>query len=700
VDVCHSLTAPSPPTETIAWPSGLKASADTTAPLRTGRRGLPRDDPDQWTLSSEIEWQARSGSTFTTRCELPHEWEIIDVRSSPDESASPLINWDVTRSADGVRRLNLEFFDAVAPDSPKTVRVLARRGAAPPGAPIAMPVVRPLDCGSVELLLAVSHPQSLLPLLERAGSFEAVTDSDLPAFAEQSPLWNEFLVARHGPSLIVYSNVPRAAGNLVLENIEPPVDARVRMTVEVDADRITESLVAEFDPQKPVDRVFVYLNRETGDVPLTWELADEGAVRLRPRRVPASRHGEWGLPSEGELWEVRLPEPETGEFRIAARRNRGPGSTETPLLAFIPGTRTFRGLVELRAAEGRHVEVETAGLQPLEPDAGQAERPAPVAGLHPGGRVWRYRTAADRLTLRMREEPAAPALPPLASLALHSRLSPAGAGDDVRRATFHVAADTGTGEFRFELPETAIVMAVRMNGEPVHPSRDGSAFSLPALPAGSANVVEVVYRAASSGGLLCEMRDVPVPRTAHTILHFEWELALPPEARLAGEPYGVVLHAPPAGPSWTRRLFGALGRPAKESVFHPFSPDAWRDLLWPDEVRASEAHEFAAFEEGSEVPAGWTMLHFVWVGAAVWLIGCAGRMLLRRCRANVRYLFALACFTALTVAPPAIATWVLRSAAGEGEIARMQVPPDAAVGRIVNPSDNRKQDEALEHPRI
>src|SRR5688572_15579246 len=57
--------------------------------------------------------------------------------------------------------------------------------------------------------------------------------------------------------------------------------------------------------------------------------------------------------------------------------------------------------------------------------------------------------------------------------------------------------------------------------------------------------------------------------------------------------------------------------------------------------------------------AGWTMIHFVWVGAAIALFTLAVRLVLRRASPNLRYVVTLAAFAAITLAPLAIAGWLV-----------------------------------------
>ncbi len=48
---------------------------------------------------------------------------------------------------------------------------------------------------------------------------------------------------------------------------------------------------------------------------------------------------------------------------------------------------------------------------------------------------------------------------------------------------------------------------------------------------------------------------------------------------------------------------------------------------------------------------GWTMLHLVWVGAALGLLAACARWLLKTARPEARYSVALVCFLALAISP-------------------------------------------------
>ncbi len=56
--------------------------------------------------------------------------------------------------------------------------------------------------------------------------------------------------------------------------------------------------------------------------------------------------------------------------------------------------------------------------------------------------------------------------------------------------------------------------------------------------------------------------------------------------------------------------------------------------------------------------AGWTMIHFLWLGTLIAVAALVCRLLLRRASPNIRYMTALACLAILAALPVAIATWI------------------------------------------
>lgn len=77
---------------------------------------------------------------------------------------------------------------------------------------------------------------------------------------------------------------------------------------------------------------------------------------------------------------------------------------------------------------------------------------------------------------------------------------------------------------------------------------------------------------------------------------------------------------------------------------------------------------------------GWTMLHFLWIGTAFWILAWAGRVFMRSCRPETRYVYTLACFSFLAVLPPVLCVAIPQPTVSTSISSR-----EAAVGRQAAP---------------
>ena len=80
--------------------------------------------------------------------------------------------------------------------------------------------------------------------------------------------------------------------------------------------------------------------------------------------------------------------------------------------------------------------------------------------------------------------------------------------------------------------------------------------------------------------------------------------------------------------------------------------------------------------------AGWTMVHFLWLGAAAAVIAFLGRLALRRTRPTIRYAYALTCLAIIAAIPPATAAWLSTKPSprgqGEGALALQPIAQQAS----------------------
>jgi beta-lactamase regulating signal transducer with metallopeptidase domain/protein involved in polysaccharide export with SLBB domain/predicted nucleic acid-binding Zn-ribbon protein len=94
--------------------------------------------------------------------------------------------------------------------------------------------------------------------------------------------------------------------------------------------------------------------------------------------------------------------------------------------------------------------------------------------------------------------------------------------------------------------------------------------------------------------------------------------------------------------------------------------------------------------------AGWTMLHFIWVGALVAAAGAIVRLAVRRCGPNVRYASSLAMLAVVACAPVVIACALVRNPA---LMACAWEPPALPVDGIANETASHSAADAPGVPR-
>ncbi len=134
---------------------------------------------DAWSLVAEIVWQDRWKSAFATRCRLPDQWEVTDVRPKPGLSPVGLTTWNIARTADGSRILSIEFNEAISDINQSPIQVFARRQPVAPDQPVDIPVIEPLDCDKLQMLLVTSLPSTLAPALDAEAHFDRIQTSTL-----------------------------------------------------------------------------------------------------------------------------------------------------------------------------------------------------------------------------------------------------------------------------------------------------------------------------------------------------------------------------------------------------------------------------------------------------------------------------------------------------------------------------------------
>jgi hypothetical protein len=568
---------------------------------------------DNWSLKSEIEWNAVSGTTFETEYSISSDWEITGVQVRQKSSA--LIseaNWNLKQDSDGFPLLEVEFPESLDPDHSKIVQILARRTIGNLDTGFSLPVITPGNCRVTKHWLAVTHPTRIIPeLSSSSSSFKQVTRDEVPPDIRTSPHWEEISQTPIEQSMLFSFTALHRGGVMILNSQEPPVKSDVRVSVFLQQDLITENYSATIDPlSSPVSHVFVFItslpNSPVPKKSLTWELSNgrNPPLRLKAQRIPRAQQRKQNLyiADNGDMWEIRLPSARTQPFEIRASRTRSPHSNFSPALLIVPGSKQFRGIVDLTALNELNIDVQSHGLTAVSPEKDQSllsEFSSQKASS--SRRLWSYHNASDQLNVVVHKEGFSRPAHRNASLKLQSLVFTGRGGNDIHQATFHLKEDIKACLFQFELPAPSSLTAVQMNGKPVDPLREGTSYKLPPIPANRPNIVIIQYRSPSSSYLIQELREIVVPKTSYNVLSFDWKFALHRETWLTGEPESLALLQPLSRISRGERFFGPLGG---SIFFQAFDLKSMWKFFSQDRTPFSDSKEVSS---ESWAPVDWTI---------------------------------------------------------------------------------------------
>ncbi len=610
---------------------------------------------DQCVLRCEVVCTASSGSAFSFECELPDVWDVTNVQALGETSR--IIHW-TSREGAGPgrkRRVKIDFFRAVTEREPQRFRLEAASRVPRTGETINLPVLTFPGLRSSELQTIVTHSPAIALALDPPEEFAPLSPTIIaPAFANSSLLPDSRQLSDE--RIVVYrKRDANEKARITLRRGEQGYLGHIHATLDVQSPQINQRIAVSITPQtEPLERVFVYLTSEGS--PISWILASERPRPLEAIFVAPSRHSEWNLPIGGELWELRLPEPQNGPFRLEGSRKTDSSNTGAIGLVFLPGARSFSGTVEVRFSNARQFLVQAFGPQPVRPP--ELPRSANAQSENRIVRMWSYKRPTDSLVLKLRQSGTPQPVAQVAALELRSSLDVGGSGDDLHRATFVLAPLSGTRPFRFSLDSVARLTSVAVNNDIVRVQRHDDAVTVPSLPADRWNRVDIAYRTSSTFHRFREKRTIVVPRADDAeVYQFRWTFALPPGIVPCRDPPGTKLLEKRPGLSWTESLFGPLGRPIPESPISSIADAPWMtDFGFESPTRADVFAEIDPerpdpnwsvwHTTAQNLPADLTlsiwnepqMRHFAWVV----FFGCLSvGLAFQRFRSRLRLRFAL-----------------------------------------------------------
>lgn len=555
-------------------------------------------------LAGDVFCSASEGSTFAIGFDLPAIWELTSVQSATDFSGA--IRWTVSPAIKDRKRVKIDFFRAVTDREPKRFRFEAQRPMPGTGETLEIPIA---DFGvfqTINMLTLVKQASPVVMSFESPAEFTAWDASAIPGQLVDSPLRPPAHPSKEDRWLVHRSTRYGKKAHLTVRRGLQGFTGRVRATVDVGTSQMTERVAISVTPEAaPLDRVLVYLTSE--GPPLLWQLVGGRSNSVDVSRISFVKHAEWNLPADGELWEVRLPEPQKAEFRLEGTRKTsslGPGRID---LAFLPGARSFGGSVEVRLEHPSQFDIEAIGPHPMTVNqsssrASEVEVPGKVV------KKWSYDQPTDALKVKEHPIEQHQALPQFATLELDSFLNLGGISDDAHKAKYWIAPAVEAKPFHFDLDRSARLISIMVNGRNVRPQRHEENITVPSLPADRWNVVEIAYRTASSRRFFREVREVAAPRAHAQIVRFDWRFALPPGVQLSGPPAGMALKEASPRILWLERLFGPLGRSHWwSSAQELLKPASWISGLGVSSDRSDAA---AAPNSGADLSfSGWTVWH-------------------------------------------------------------------------------------------
>ena len=307
------------------------------------------------------------------------------------------------------------------------------------------------------------------------------------------------------------------------------------------------------------------------------------SARLRPKaeRRPGQRPG-----ADVEVWEVNLRAPRAGPFEIRAVCTI-PFEPNLPLpLPSLPDATSQRGTITIRAQGETGLAIKNTRLKAIPAEPAVGERYSTTRA------VYRYEPGRDApagesmLTLSPAPSGQETSGAWAWSGCLDSRYALATTA--VHTATYRIQT-TGREHVRFELPPDATLLGAWVDEHAVpqnlidlyvdHVDVD--------LPTGrSFSTVTLCFKTAGALPDFVQSIRPPMPKLDIPVMSSHWTVWLPPGFELLDPDPRCENHGL-ADLTWSQRLFGPLGRGARESRFNPLSGQEWLQLVGKDPAQDS-----------------------------------------------------------------------------------------------------------------
>jgi hypothetical protein len=517
------------------------------------------------------DFRIAEGAQFSLEADLSAQWLLDSVESVPAEAID---DWSLEKQEGNRRKLLIQLAKALAPDRPLRLIIAARRPRFSLRQKLALDELVPLrfrGAADSKRLVAVRAAEAYQ--LEVAGAEQlrqvdvrSLEASELELFAEP-------------PRGLLFEDGPGAADLRVsLGSRKPGYAATIEVEAGVGDATLQESYTLHCVPEAAeISRVLVHFSHPR-DVPLRWTLGSEDPRQLSARPLSIDEQTAAAVDADQETWEIKLLRPRSTPFEIRAEREVKLADRQAVSLAWLPQAAEQRATLVIHSLSPKTLQIKSDRLQPI-----------PVADVPPN----RHQTA--RAAYRydpLRDTAAAPdpAVTISASAAakvprawvwncdLESWYEADGSGR--HRASYWVQS-SGGGQMRLTLPAAAAadeVRDVRLDGNRIAWQRsedNGRTDLVIALPpAEKFPHVSVQFLTRARGLGMIGSLEPPLPEGDLPVLARHWTLWLPPGyGSLDPDPHGQPFASPRL--SWSRRLFGPLGRAAGQPAFDLLDRTTW-----------------------------------------------------------------------------------------------------------------------------
>jgi hypothetical protein len=477
-------------------------------------------------LKCQIAWSAHRGQSQTMAVDLPSGWHPERVElEGPDDP----LEWHSETLEDGHIRLYVRTLGGIVMGQRVTINLHAVSSLPGGVGPLSLPRVRPVGVQIAEELWAARVDRGFTLRPKRVQGLAWIDGEREPALRlpeTEGDATRLFLAWRwtgeNGEAVVERERVARLQENIVRE-VATVTSERLRIEARIAVAGISDQ----------ADSILVGLNVPITD-PSSWRFFDEATgLELAKRLVEP-------LDGMGTAWLLPAPQPPHSPASYLAR-HEGPRRDEhVPLVVFGAKSAT-NGILLLRESTNFESVLTSRNVRRLDAESvvtrlGLEQPPFTVEEGHsPQGVVsyrktnaLAYRDVSSLVDLHVKPLVSAPSgVVQLATLTTYLDFS----GTRRDRLVLRVLPDQAP-TFELTLPTDATLDRVRRDGQPVTPSRAGTALLIPVNSSGPSpgrGLVTLVieYHANCSPVSGSHQLRPARPRLSFPCLAFDWNLVVP-----------------------------------------------------------------------------------------------------------------------------------------------------------------------------